>query len=281
MDGFTQTPTTREIRDVSQFPPGTFEPIVPPYTTPGYSGQQNSPFNRQQEAIKSSSVHQCSRLSYEDIREVHKRRYLLQPIALEIFSSDGRNYLLAFPPNARNKVYQRLLATATGLSDSASQSVAGQKRAANVEQSAGLLSTMTAGLMGETSVTQRWVRGELSNFQYLMHLNTLAGRSYNDLMQYPVFPWILADYDSSELDLSNPSTFRDLSKPMGAQTPERLAQFRKRYREWDDPHNETGPYHYGTHYSSAMIVCSYLVRLEPFTQQFLQLQVCPSSLAVF
>lgn len=39
-------------------------------------------------------------------------------------------------------------------------------------------------------------RGEISNFQYLMHLNTLAGRSYNDLMQYPVFPWVLADYDS-------------------------------------------------------------------------------------
>lgn len=39
-------------------------------------------------------------------------------------------------------------------------------------------------------------RGEISNFQYLMHLNTLAGRSYNDLMQYPVFPWILADFDS-------------------------------------------------------------------------------------
>lgn len=29
-----------------------------------------------------------------------------------------------------------------------------------------------------------------------MHLNTLAGRTYNDLMQYPVFPWILADYES-------------------------------------------------------------------------------------
>jgi hypothetical protein len=105
-----------------------------------------------------------------------------------------------------------------------------------------------------------------------MHLNTLAGRSYNDLMQYPVFPWVLADYDSAELDLSHPSTFRDLSKPMGAQTSDRLQQFRKRYKEWGDPHNETGPYHYGTHYSSAMIVFSYLVRLEPFTQQFLQLQ---------
>ena len=29
-----------------------------------------------------------------------------------------------------------------------------------------------------------------------MHLNTLAGRSYNDLMQYPVFPWVLSDYES-------------------------------------------------------------------------------------
>ena len=66
--------------------------------------------------------------------------------------------------------------------------------------------------MGETSVTQRWVRGEITNFQYLMALNTLAGRSYNDLMQYPIFPWVLADYDSSqdEPDLNDPATFRDL-----------------------------------------------------------------------
>lgn len=39
-----------------------------------------------------------------------------------------------------------------------------------------------------------------------MHLNTLAGRSYNDLMQYPVFPWILADFDS---EVSVSSTTRE------------------------------------------------------------------------
>lgn len=105
-----------------------------------------------------------------------------------------------------------------------------------------------------------------------MHLNTLAGRSYNDLMQYPVFPWILADYESEELDLTNAKTFRNFAKPMGAQSIDRLEQFQKRFKEWDDPHGETPPYHYGTHYSSAMIVCSYLVRMEPFTQLFLRLQ---------
>ena len=46
-----------------------------------------------------------------------------------------------------------------------------------------------------------------------------------------------------------------------------------RYAEWEDPQLETSPYYYGTHYSSAMIVTSYLVRLEPFTQHFLHLQV--------
>ena len=40
--------------------------------------------------------------------------------------------------------------------------------------------------------------------------------SYNDLTQYPVFPWVLADYSSHELDLTDPGVYRDLSKPMGA-----------------------------------------------------------------
>ncbi|XP_067008592.2 WD repeat and FYVE domain-containing protein 3 [Anabrus simplex] len=251
VDGFTLL-KSREIRDIETLPENAHDPILP---SPG------SP-------RRSRAMRQCSKFAYEDIREVHKRRYLLQPMALEVFSGDGRNYLLAFQRKVRNKVYQRFMTFATAIADSALQSVAGQKRTANVEQGAGLLSS----LIGETSVTQRWVRGEISNFQYLMHLNTLAGRSYNDLMQYPVFPWILADYESEELDLSDPASFRDFSRPMGAQSPERLEQFKKRYKEWDDPHGETPPYHYGTHYSSAMIVCSYLVRMEPFTQHFLRLQ---------
>jgi hypothetical protein len=36
-----------------------------------------------------------------------------------------------------------------------------------------------------------------------MQLNTIAGRTYNDLQQYPVFPWILADYTSATIDLDN------------------------------------------------------------------------------
>ena len=33
-----------------------------------------------------------------------------------------------------------------------------------------------------------WQNGSVSNFDYLMYLNSLADRSFNDLAQYPVFP---------------------------------------------------------------------------------------------
>lgn len=119
---------------------------------------------------------------------------------------------------------------------------------------------------------------------------------------------------AQELDLNNPKTFRNLSKPMGAQTDDRLIQYKKRFKDWEDPNGgfrqerhpltgviyllcsvlkrsdwwflcvflgETPAYHYGTHYSSAMIVASYLVRMEPFTQIFLRLQVSAEHLSNF
>uniref|UniRef100_A0A8W4FHK6 WDFY family member 4 n=1 Tax=Sus scrofa TaxID=9823 RepID=A0A8W4FHK6_PIG len=114
---------------------------------------------------------------------------------------------------------------------------------------------------------------DISNFEYLMHLNTMAGRTYNDYMQYPVFPWVLADYSSQTLNLTNPKTFRDLSKPMGAQTKERRLKFIQRFKEVEKTEGDmTVQCHYCTHYSSAIIVASYLVRMPPFTQAFCSLQ---------
>lgn len=37
--------------------------------------------------------------------------------------------------------------------------------------------------------------------------------------QYPVFPWVIKDYTSRELDLTNPNTFRDLAKVSGVPLP--------------------------------------------------------------
>ena len=86
---------------------------------------------------------------------------------------------------------------------------------------------------------------------------------YNDLNQYPVFPWVIADYTSHELDLDSPATFRDLSKPMGALNSDRLEGLLAMYHANDDP--IMGQFMYGTHYSSAGAVLHYMIRLQPFT----------------
>lgn len=50
------------------------------------------------------SKREVKKFSLDQIKEVHNRRYLLQPIAVEVFISDGQNYLLSFNKNIRPKV---------------------------------------------------------------------------------------------------------------------------------------------------------------------------------
>lgn len=64
---------------------------------------------------------------------------------------------------------------------------------------------------------------------------SLADRTTNDLTQYPVFPWVISDYLSQEIDLNDPKTYRDLTKPIGALNENRLKQLRERYEEMDEP----------------------------------------------
>lgn len=86
-----------------------------------------------------------------------------------------------------------------------------------------------------------------------------------------MFPWIIADYTSAKLDLSNPATYRDLRRPVGALTRERLMTCRSRYRTFQD---ETIPsFMYGSHYSTCVgTVLHYLLRVEPFTSLHVSFQ---------
>ncbi|KAL4491970.1 hypothetical protein ABPG72_008391 [Tetrahymena utriculariae] len=113
--------------------------------------------------------------------------------------------------------------------------------------------------------TEKWKKGELSNFDYLMLINQYSSRSFNDITQYPVFPWIFNRYDKQDIDLNNPSHYRDLSKPVGALNPERLEEFQKRYQS-SYSNDFSSAYFYSSHYCSQAFVYNYLIRLEPYTK---------------
>ncbi|TEA39142.1 hypothetical protein DBR06_SOUSAS13510053 [Sousa chinensis] len=207
---------------------------------------------------RSSDHYSCQRHSYGDLRELRQARFLLQDIALEIFFRNGYSKFLVFHNSDRSKVFKSFCSFQPGLKGKGFT-----EDPLNLRRYPG----------SDRTVLQKWQKRDMSNFEYLMHLNTLAGRTYNDYMQYPVFPWVLADYTSQTLNLMNPKTFRDLSKPMGAQTKERKLKFIQRFKEVEKTEGDmTVQCHYCTHYSSAIIVASYLVRMPPFTQAFCSLQ---------
>uniref|UniRef100_A0A669DB45 Neurobeachin a n=1 Tax=Oreochromis niloticus TaxID=8128 RepID=A0A669DB45_ORENI len=170
---------------------------------------------------------------FSEIRAVFSRRYLLQNTGLEVFMAN-RSKRVKF----HVCVHFRRISLAT-----------------------------PRQLFKSSNMTQRWQRREISNFEYLMFLNTIAGRTYNDLNQYPVFPWVLTNYDSEELDLTLPGNFRDLSKPIGALNPKRAAFYAERYETWDD--DSAPPHHYTTLYSTAHSTLMWMLRIEPFTTFFL------------
>nr|XP_012593737.1 lysosomal-trafficking regulator isoform X3 [Microcebus murinus] len=194
--------------------------------------------------------------TYEEIKEVHKRWWQLRDNAVEIFLTNGRTLLLAFDnTKVRDDVYHSILTN-------------------------NLPNLLEYGNI--TALTNLWYSGQITNFEYLTHLNKHAGRSFNDLMQYPVFPFILADYVSETLDLNDPSIYRNLSKPIAVQYKEKEdryvdtykyleEEYRKGARE-DDPMPPVQPYHYGSHYSNSGTVLHFLVRMPPFTKMFLAYQ---------
>ena len=187
-----------------------------------------------------------------ELRQMQRRRYLLMHTALELFIAPAQSVASAVPlffqfhTKRRREAFRRAL-----------------RRVGVPER------TWRAS---RAALLEAWQRREISNFDYLMELNTLAGRSYNDLNQYPVFPWILADYTSASLDLNNDASYRDLSKPVGALNAERLAQVVERYDSMDPDDAELPRFHYGSHYSSSAATLFWLLRIEPYTALHVELQ---------
>lgn len=232
------------------------------------------------------------RCKLSDIRQVVPRRFLLRDAALEVCLHDNFTFCFSFWPvddafglsasprplagedgaeeapkkkfvitkaveAERNRVYQ-VLCTLTDL----------DKRSIDLVDNP----------LEASRVLEQWQRGNISNYDYLMFLNLLGGRSRNDISQYPVFPWVLADFGSdTKPDLSNPASFRDLSLPVGALNKDALKEALDRYealaeqrvlaeKEGNVDDNATPPpFMYGSHYSSPGIVLYFLLRKEPFT----------------
>ena len=106
--------------------------------------------------------------------------------------------------------------------------------------------------------TKNWLSNKITTLEYLLFINKYSCRSYNDINQYPVFPWLRIMGDK----------IRDLKNTIAAQTEDARMMLREKYTL----SSESFPFHYTTHYSNSSFLLYYLVRINPFTDNQITLQ---------
>ncbi|KAL6942804.1 hypothetical protein ACO0RG_001768 [Hanseniaspora osmophila] len=252
------------------------------------SGENNTSFPNESYSGK-EKLHEVTKFAVNEIACVAKRPFLFQDQAAVVIVQSRKSFFFSFDSSSSRDSFYRKLSQIQNPSiledkvlDLVFKHINSQNETTTVRNgiSSGSFTwklTNAVQSLAESSllesITEMWRQRKISNFFYLIIINLFAGRSFNDLTQYPVFPWIIKDYHTNNIDLSNPASFRDLSKPMGAQSIRRANEFIERFEaleELNDP--SITPFHYGTHYSSAMIVASYLIRVEPYTASYFILQ---------
>eukprot|EP01059_Diplonema_ambulator_P001968 TRINITY_DN11622_c0_g1_i6.p1 TRINITY_DN11622_c0_g1~~TRINITY_DN11622_c0_g1_i6.p1 ORF type:complete len:3514 (+),score=1103.06 TRINITY_DN11622_c0_g1_i6:89-10630(+) len=198
----------------------------------------------------------------DTLKHIVMRRYRLRMTAIEFYFIDGTSILLNF--EKKEDVLQIFRVILHKINPKA-------KNLKTTEIPKNPVSSFR-----RSKLTDKWVRREISNFEYLMGLNFYSSRTVNDLTQYPVMPWVLCDYHSHEINLENEAVYRDLSQPLGCLGPDarrsedRTKEIKMKYESLESI--GMTPFHFGSHYSNSGFALFYLLRLEPYTTAGIILQ---------
>ena len=190
-------------------------------------------------------------LPLDEIQHIFLRKYLKRNTAIEIYMIDGTSYFLQFFETINKDIIKNLHRS--------------QMKNIKCFQTGSI-----QRLIHYTNITEDWVNGKVSNFEYLMFLNILSGRSFNNPSQYPLMPWVLSNYSSKKINLADPSNYRPLSKPMGALNESRLDYLIKREKEMVEFTDSR--YLYSCYSISPFLVYHWMLRVEPFTTLHIEVQ---------
>ena len=177
-------------------------------------------------------------IEYNNIREVVNRTFFYSWTSLEIFMKDGKSYLFNFFNEDTNNDISNFLK---------SQKVTVIRKVADY--------------LKKEEMSKKWKEGKISTFDYLLLLNKLSSRTYNDPNQYPIMPWLFLK-DGVEFK-------RNFDIPMAVQDEDKQEEFLMHNNNYTL--DENSPTH-SNHYSTSAYIYFYLMRTNPFTNDMIKFQ---------
>ena len=174
---------------------------------------------------------------YEEINEVINRYFCFTWISQEIFVKDGKSYFFNFFNEKHNEEIFEIFKS---------------KKISNVIKN-------PKEYFEKEEFTKKWKEGIINTYDYLLILNKLSSRSYNDLNQYPLMPWIhLTD-----------NSIRNFDLPISLQDENNKQIYKKKI---DDYKGKKSDVYHSNHYSTAAYIYFYLMRINPFSNNMIKFQ---------
>ena len=230
--------------------------------------------------------HYYINIPYNQIQFILKRRYFFKKTALEIFTQNKKSYLFRIEEtNIRFfieniKYYMKQDIEDIYIEYSKFDEKIGFVNKKNIFLNTNMhLLTNEKKYMNLKSLYEKWSKWEISTLKMIMIMNLYANRSYNDINQYPVFPWIITDYTSQTLPSFDKENFiRPMNKPMGMmdfteESKERKENYEEHWHSNEADEDKEDNYdRYGSHYSTSLYLTYYLVRVFPYSYIRIELQ---------
>ena len=226
---------------------------------------------------------------YQHIQRIIKRRSFLMYQSFEVYCENGKSYFFnLYRKEYCETAFKILGAIRDNLDDKDKFEFINENTSEEIKE-----------------VNYEVKKGIINNFVYLLKLNYLSARTYNDLNQYPVFPWLFFDIKNIDAILTSEKnnidkieTTVELSVSIGSEqdienlenektenikmSNEELTK-KLKLRNFIYPismqtqdkrenfiNNNYIPH--GTHYSTASYIYYYLIRNNPFNESMIQLQ---------
>ena len=154
-----------------------------------------------------------TRINHSDIKFILLRTSYFLDIGIEIYCKNHKSYYFSFKnPQERQKFLDLLFSLTPPIK--------------NIIRENGntigyiMKKKKKKEISSIDSIVKLWKNRTISSFEYLMWINFYSGRSYKDLGQYPIFPWIVTKYDIENLTVKDKrrkidNIIRNLQIPMG------------------------------------------------------------------
>ena len=159
--------------------------------------------------------------SFWEINFIFKRKYCFRDNSFEIFTKNHRSYYFKLENyQKRNQFLENIINKSSkaqnnrvifkpikGIDENNKSIIIGYYRESEENKAFSNIS----------NIIELWKNNKISTFEYLMWINIYGNRSYNDVAQYPIFPWLLLNHEDEKFDtlISNSNNIRDFHLPLG------------------------------------------------------------------